>query len=57
MSNNMLEYMKTYKVANGYVTQIKLLGISTELTFITDDTSNLGKQLEFFLQSALEAQV
>jgi len=57
VSDNMIEYIKTYKVANGYVTQIKILGISTELTFVSEPGQDLGASIDSFVKTALETQV
>ena len=57
MSDNMIEYIKTYKVANGYVTQIKILGISTEMTFVSEPNRDLGASIASYIVTALETQV
>ncbi len=50
----MIEKIEVYKVANGYVVQIKCLGISTSTTFVVDDIESLTDNLPLFINKVLE---
>jgi hypothetical protein len=51
---NYIENIRVYKVANGHVIQIKLVGISTEHTYICSKEENLVETIDNALTSLLE---
>ena len=51
---NYIENIRVYKVANGHVIQIKLVGISTENTYICSKEDNLVETIDNALTSLLE---
>jgi len=50
----MIEKIEVYKVANGYVVQIRCVGISTETTFIVPSVEELGDSINKFIDKVLE---
>jgi hypothetical protein len=51
----MIERMLTTRVANGYVVQIKLIGISTESTFVSKRPPELlVEDLDKFIKKVLD---
>lgn len=53
----MIEKIQVYKVANGYVVQIKCVGISVETTFIVQELEELGQSIDKFINRVLEEKV
>ena len=51
---NYIENVRVYKVANGHVIQIKLVGIATEHTYICSKEDNLVETIDKALTSLLE---
>lgn len=51
---NYIENIRVYKVANGHVIQIKLVGISTEHTYICGKDQDLVETIDDALTSLLE---
>jgi hypothetical protein len=51
---NYIENIRVYKVSNGHVIQIKLVGISTEHTYICSKEDNLVETIDNALTSLLE---
>lgn len=51
---NYIENIRVYKVANGHVIQIKLVGISTEHTYICGKDQDLVEMIDDALTSLLE---
>ena len=49
-----IEKVDVYKVANGHVIQVKLLGLSTEHTFICSREENLVEVISDALAKLLE---
>ena len=54
MDYNYIEKVDVYKVANGHVIQVKLLGLSTEHTFICSREENLVEVISDALAKLLE---
>jgi hypothetical protein len=54
---NYIEKIKVYKVANGFVIQITLVGITTELTFVCPKDADLGQSIDNAIQKALEEKL
>jgi hypothetical protein len=51
--DNMIERVLVTKVANGHVIQIKLVGISTELTFVNSCEEDLTLSIGMSITKAL----
>jgi hypothetical protein len=51
---NYIENIRVYKVANGHVVQIKLVGISTEHTYICGKEDGLVETIDNALTALLE---
>ena len=49
-----INYLHCYKVANGHVVQIKLVGYSTEVTFVVQKGEDLAEQLHKFINKVLQ---
>ena len=49
-----IENIRVYKVSNGHVIQVKLVGISTEYTFICGKEDNLVEVIDNALNNLLE---
>lgn len=49
-----IENIRVYKVANGHVVQIKLVGIATESTYICSKDDSLIEVLEYAINTAIE---
>jgi hypothetical protein len=49
-----INYLHCYKVANGHVVQIKLVGYSTEVTFVVQKGEDLAEQLPKFINKVLQ---
>jgi hypothetical protein len=52
-----IEKIKVYKVVNGFVIQVTLLGITTELTFVCSKEEDLGQAVDNAIQKALEEKL
>lgn len=52
-----INYLHCYKVANGHVVQIKLVGYSTETTFVVQKDEDLAEQLPKFINKVLQEKV
>lgn len=54
---NYIETIKVTKVANGHVIQIKIVGISTEQTFICSKDEPLDEALSQAVQTVLKERL
>ena len=54
---NYIETIKVTKVANGHVIQIKLVGISTEHTFICSKDKPLDEAISLAVQDVLKERL
>jgi len=52
-----IEKVDVYKVANGHVIQVKLVGVSTEHTFICGREENLAEAINDALAKLLEEKI
>lgn len=52
-----INYLHCYKVANGHVVQIKLVGYSTEVTFVVQKGEDLAEQLPKFINKVLQEKI
>jgi hypothetical protein len=56
MDYNYIEKIDVYKVANGHVIQIKLVGISTEQTFVSCKDEELSESITTAINRALTSK-
>jgi hypothetical protein len=49
-----INYLHCYKVANGHVVQIKLVGYTTEVTFVVDKGADLAEEIPKFINKVLQ---
>lgn len=49
-----INYLHCYKVANGHVVQIKLVGYTTEVTFVVDKGGDLAEEIPKFINKVLQ---
>ena len=56
-NSNMIETIKTFRVANGHVVQIKCVGIETETTFVVSNTQTLEDSIPAFVKQVLESKL
>jgi hypothetical protein len=52
-----IEKVDVYKVANGHVIQVKLVGVSTEHTFICSKEESLAEAINDALAKLLEEKI
>jgi hypothetical protein len=52
-----IEKVDVYKVANGHVIQVKLVGVSTEHTFICSREESLAEAINDALAKLLEEKI
>ena len=52
-----INYLHCYKVANGHVVQIKLVGYTTEVTFVVQKGEDLSVQIPKFIKKVLQEKV
>jgi len=55
-NENMVETIKTYRVANGHVVQIKCVGIETETTFVVSKDDRIELAIPDFVKKVLESK-
>jgi hypothetical protein len=48
-----INYLHCYKVANGHVVQIKLVGHTTEVTFVVNKGGDLSEEIPKFINKML----
>lgn len=52
--DNYINYLHCYKVANGHVVQIKLVGHTTEVTFVVNKGGDLATEIPKFIKKMLQ---